>query len=195
MDKEKIENVENNEDVKDNTKQDDKVVFSPEQQKVLEKILSDRLAKNDEKHRKETLEMLKEAEKAKEEAVRLAEEEKAKEVERSKMSEIELMRNDMKEMQDAYNKMKAEKEYQERFTNTRKVVREKGLDLSDSLITTLMTDDEETTIKNIDSLVDYTDLVRQNAYAEATKGVTPKATPQKEQPKADPFKDLMNKYK
>lgn len=190
MDKEK-----ETKQVEETKEKENKVVFSPEQQEVLNKILSERLAKNDEKHRQETLEMLKEAEKAKEEAVKLAEEEKAKEVERSKMSEIELVRNEMKEMQKEYNRMKEEKEYQDRFSKTRKVVREKGLDLSDNLIKTLMTNDEEQTTKNIDSILEYTELVRQNAYSEATKGVTPKATPKKETQKVDPFKELMNKYK
>lgn len=173
----------------------EKIAFTPEQQELINKIISERISKNNEKHEEETLKIIQEQEEKRVQAIREAEEKKQKEVELSKMSEMEKLTKAIKDLQAENENMKQAQRYNEKMNEARNIAKDKGLEIDDSLLATLVSvDDNEKTMNNINSLASMMEKTKEKTLAEAVKGQSPKATIPNNVPKVDPFEELMKKY-
>lgn len=147
----------------------DNISFTNEQQEQINDIVSKRIAKVNEKHSREMAEL-----NAKHQEELAAMQERAKkDVELSQMSDMEKLEARNKELEEKYKALEAEQIRSSQLRQARGIIQEKGLNLPDTLVELLTVDDNESTLKNIETVYALLEATRQSALEEAMKGQTP----------------------
>lgn len=121
----------------------------------VQKIVQETLAKADEKNKAATAAAVKEAE------------------EKAKLSAQELKDYNMKKLKEEYEQLKAKSKRMELVNKARSYVMHNGINLSSGELNLAITDDEESTLKNIDILKGMQERMTKNAKDKLTKGHTP----------------------
>ncbi|MCC4470024.1 DUF4355 domain-containing protein [Limosilactobacillus reuteri] len=144
-----------------NQDQEAKVVFSPEQQAAMSKIIDSKVAKINEKHTSEINNLNQQWEQKKNDAVKTAEE-------RAKMSAEERAKAEQEDREKAMAQERQDLARQKREYATKSMLLDKGI--STDMLPLVMGADDEATSKNLDLLNDYVNKKVQEATEKLMQG-------------------------
>lgn len=110
------------------------------------------------------------------------------------MSAEEKLEHERKKLEDELNTLKAEKLHTDMKDSARSILAKEGLTVDDGLLTTLITDEAESTKANVDNFVKLFNTEVEKSVNEKLKGKTPKTMNSSSKPD-DVWTQISKRYK